>query len=532
MNIDTIGKSPIPGNIPAGLDIRDTEPFALLQAEYAKLTNPAATEPPDTSIIIANAVELLTNQGKDLMVAAYLANALMQQNGLAGLNQGLHIFGDMIETYWESLYPGLNRLRGRRNSIQWLIDQTNKYLEVTTHEPQPVALISDSKAQVKRIDELLSSRDEESPPLFTINRYLDAIPIIQEVVTPIASGENNNSGQSPSATTSTDNNSSAQSSSALPNPSQVQQVENTQSLVTGTDALRALSLCNKQMTEIANVLLSEDMSNPLAYRLVRQSSWNLVEALPSHTNHQTLIPPPMPQVRDMISNAISSQSWENLVQICENNISTSIFWLDLHYTSDQGLEKLGTKYEKARTEISYEIRRLLNQFPGLHLLTFNDGTPFANPATKKWLSELCEEGTSKSAGKLRNGDTNNDSLQTAFDAASQYVREGFLGKALETVDHVINNTASAKLRLKARIRLCAFVLEQQPVVDAKPFARQIIATLRQHDLATWEPEIAVDALKVAYAAFAKDSTEAALAAELVNQLATLSAADAYEVTMN
>jgi type VI secretion system protein VasJ len=531
MNIDTLGKSPIPGSAPAGVDIRDTEQFALLQSEYAKLTNPAATEPPNTAIIIANAVELLTNQGKDLMVAAYLSNALMQQNGLTGLNQGLHILGDMIETYWESLYPGLNRLRGRRNSIQWLIDQTNKYLEVTTHEPQPAALISDSKAQVKRIDELLSSRDDESPPLFSINRYLDAVPIIQEVVTPIASGENNNSGQSQSGNTLTGNNSSIQSSSILPATNNAPSLAETQAVVTGTDALRALSLCNKNMAEIANVLLSEDMSNPLAYRLARQSAWNQVEDLPSHTNQQTLIPPPMPQVRDMISNAISSQSWENLIQICENNISASIFWLDLHYSSDQALAKLGAKYEKARAEVSNEVRRFLNLLPGLHLLTFNDGTPFANPATKQWLSELTEKGSSKSAVKLQGDDANNDNLQAAFDVASQFVREGFLGKALETVDHVINNTASAKLRLKARIRLCALVLEQQPVVDAKPFARPIIATLRHHDLATWEPEIAVDALKVAYAAFAKDNTEAALATELVNQLATLSAANAYEVTM-
>lgn len=530
-NLDTLGHAPIPGDSPVGIDIRETDQFALLQAEYAKLTNPAATEPPNAAIIIQNAALLLGAHGKDLMVAAYLTNGLMRQSGLPGLSQGLRILGDMIEIYWDTMYPSLSRLRGRRNSIQWLTDQTSKYLESTTHEPQPVALYNELKAQVKRVDELLSARDAESPPLFHLNRFLDAIPIVQEAPTSAPDGANINDVQAvaeqSNATTvdaTTSQNPAIQNNGTITTPVEMQ------ALASSSDALRALNLCNQRMVEIANVLRSEDSSNPLPYRLTRQAAWNMVNELPTHNNQQTLVPPPASQIKDMIGNAQSSQSWENLIQICENNASISIFWLDLHYLSEQSLAKLGASYDKARAEIMDHVARLLRLLPGLHLLSFNDGTPFADANTRNWISKFPSAHESSALSKHGNSNAKKSELQNALDTAANYVRDGFIGKALESVDQVINSTASAKLRLEARIRLCELMLAQQPAVDVKPFASQMITILRQHDLVNWEPEIAISVLKVAYRAFSRDSSQQALASELINQLASLSAADAYEVS--
>ena len=66
---------------------------------------------------------LLTAKGKDILVACYLAGGLLQTRGLPGLHDGARILADLLETYWDQLYPPLARLRARRNAVQWLIDR-------------------------------------------------------------------------------------------------------------------------------------------------------------------------------------------------------------------------------------------------------------------------------------------------------------------------------------------------------------------------------------------------------------------------
>src|SRR3546814_15661129 len=36
---------------------------------------------------------------------------------------------DLIETYWEDMSPPAKRLRGRRNQMQWLLDQLTEALD-------------------------------------------------------------------------------------------------------------------------------------------------------------------------------------------------------------------------------------------------------------------------------------------------------------------------------------------------------------------------------------------------------------------
>ncbi len=51
------------------------------------------------------AVKILTEQAKDLEAAAWLTEALVRSDGLAGLAFGASLLGGLTERYWDQLYP-------------------------------------------------------------------------------------------------------------------------------------------------------------------------------------------------------------------------------------------------------------------------------------------------------------------------------------------------------------------------------------------------------------------------------------------
>jgi type VI secretion system protein ImpA len=50
----------------------------------------------------------LCSRCHDLQAAMYLTRALLQTNGLAGFSDGLRLLQELVERYWESLYPALD----------------------------------------------------------------------------------------------------------------------------------------------------------------------------------------------------------------------------------------------------------------------------------------------------------------------------------------------------------------------------------------------------------------------------------------
>jgi type VI secretion system protein ImpA len=110
--------APINDETPTGTDVRtDFSPasnyFRLRDARAeARAAERAADANPgeDSGVagwrnVQALAVKILTEQAKDLEAAAWLTEALVRSDGLAGLAFGARLIGGLVERYWEQLYP-------------------------------------------------------------------------------------------------------------------------------------------------------------------------------------------------------------------------------------------------------------------------------------------------------------------------------------------------------------------------------------------------------------------------------------------
>lgn len=126
--------APIPGDNPAG----ESVPFEVRDKldEYRKEIDPTlfAEDDPmrptemkkaDWPAIIRLTTETLSKTSKDLLTAARLTEALTKQQGFAGLRDGLHLFGLLIEQCWDRLNPPIETpddVERRAGPFNWLDD--------------------------------------------------------------------------------------------------------------------------------------------------------------------------------------------------------------------------------------------------------------------------------------------------------------------------------------------------------------------------------------------------------------------------
>ncbi len=111
---------PIPGDNPAGGDLRgDGSPTSVYyqikdarnaarDAERKSLfedEDSPGGELPDWKPVIKLGPQIIAEKSKDLEIAAWLIEALTRRDGFAGLRDGFRLAREMVERFWEDLYP-------------------------------------------------------------------------------------------------------------------------------------------------------------------------------------------------------------------------------------------------------------------------------------------------------------------------------------------------------------------------------------------------------------------------------------------
>lgn len=105
--------SEIAAAAPCGEDLEYDPAFAEMEKQaqktperqYGDTIIPA--EPPDWRSVRKTALALF-ERTRDLRVAVYLAQSLLQVDGLAGFADGLALVDGLIERYWDNVYPQLD----------------------------------------------------------------------------------------------------------------------------------------------------------------------------------------------------------------------------------------------------------------------------------------------------------------------------------------------------------------------------------------------------------------------------------------
>jgi type VI secretion system protein ImpA len=103
--------APIAGENPGGQSVRYTGAYDVIQ-EARRADDDLAQgdwkkdiKKADWHAVIQLTTDALRTKSKDLQLAAWLTEALVKQNGFAGLRDGVRLLRELQERFWVSLYP-------------------------------------------------------------------------------------------------------------------------------------------------------------------------------------------------------------------------------------------------------------------------------------------------------------------------------------------------------------------------------------------------------------------------------------------
>ncbi|MGO4311218.1 type VI secretion system protein TssA [Pseudomonas sp. KB_15] len=343
---------PISTQSPVGEDPGYDDDFQHMREEVNKLSGA------DVDEVIQLAQKLISQRCKDLRVATYYLWARLQKDGEAGLADGLSLLAALVERYAGDVLPV--RSNSRKMALEWLtsgkvLDSLSLYPEVVKAEAErTVAALAwlergleawpqDQRPQLGALYGALSARLAQSGGV-------DAL-----VPQNSASRESGSPASTPGATV----------------------------IQSGRDLLDS-------GRTLAGYLRDQPQGWLAAHHLMKSLRWDTLHQAPlQDASGMTRLSPPRGESRAQLKRLYLQQSWSELLDQVERTFAEGVnhFWLDLQWYLVQALSKQPAPQDGWADIVKRDLGMFLERLPGLEVLSWNDGTPFADETTREWISQ-------------------------------------------------------------------------------------------------------------------------------------------------
>jgi type VI secretion system protein VasJ len=508
MNLQTLGVAPVNPENPAGEDVRYQPIFEGLQCEIDKLSSPSAAAASIDWGKVANlASEILADKSKDLLVSAYFCVSQITLGGVEGLELGLRVYADLLDNFWEDLFPAKKRMRGRIAAIEWWVERSEIAIGQIAPSMVEESVLSRIRVLCEHIDGVLGQHlPDPRPTVHPVLRAVETSLLLENQVAPPGGQE--------LPAPQDDMVSQVQEIAApqhIPPTTSAPEVRATQK--TESDPGNTLSALVRSLQSLATGIFEQNQADPLSYRLLRFSLWAPVVNLPPIIDGKTIIPPPDPQMAAIVRDLLARGDWRQVVTAAEYQLSQYIFWLDLNRFSAIALENLGPSYKKAADCLAQETAFFLVRFPELVTFRFSDGTPFADKETGDWLESVSLAGAAFSIDQVPvSGGSSSDAVSEKILSIMPQCEDLVKGKnllgAVALLQQEMQQAVSVKDKMLWRLALCRLLVVSGNAALALPHFELILEDIETHKLDKWDPAFALHGLKAVWAGYLKVSDKA------------------------
>jgi type VI secretion system protein VasJ len=470
--------APIAGAEPSGADPSFDPDFERIKAEIDKLTSVDGKEPAWREIREVGGT-LLTKRAKDLRVAGWLGVAVTKLDGWKGLAETLATYDGLARGFWDTMYPDAKRPRGRVMAFGWLSEVTAKQLQgldVTFADGDAVRASDEILRELETLlaEKLGAAYQGPGPLRRLLREKVAAIPAPPAATPPAdAQASTNGAAAPPRAEERAD----AGPALAATAPA------------TG-DADAAVQESGQAMLRAAAALRQADPARAQAYRLQRWGAWAAIQNPPPADGDKTRIRPPPDQLTKRLGMLRDSQKWVELLLATEDATGKFLFWLDLHKQVASTLDRLGAAFMGAREVVGREVIAFVTRFPSIPSMAFQNGTPFADAATKTWLDEETRRwgGSSQSAGSAA-ASAEDEEVAKRFADADALVTEGKLAEGLGVASALAARGADGRTRFRASLAVGKMALKGSKPEVARAILERLDVEVTRHELEIWEPAL-------------------------------------------
>lgn len=466
-SIAKIGKKAIPGDNPTGYECHSMPGYQFVRGEIDKLKDVRYVTDVDWEGLIKESVDILQYRSKDLLIACYLAYALLRQNDDYGLWVGTLLLYNLLYYFYDDLFPK-NKQKAWVNALEWYFEQSHKYISNQDLSPD-YKNVKKSIANLEAIKTILSNHEIEP----------DYYPSLHDNLKKLIEG-------------------GGDSFEAVETATEATQITSERKKVSlqGDETFASKEEGFAILVKAARTRLSIDTQDPYAYYLNRLASWGVISIMPVVEDGDTLVAPPEPFNKDLIE-----QEHEGpiaYIRLIEQMLPLEPFWFDLQITLLETLQNAGEGYSTCYDVVKQEFFHLLDRFPGIENLTFNDGMPFVSEANAVKLANL-------RATKLINAAQRTTDLSKEQQKQLQKIKKVIANlskkdyaKELNQLDLIGKEAISDKVRLIGYMSICEELMQRNNPTILKPYLSFMLDLIKLHNLSSWDPCLSLEALVVVY----------------------------------
>ena len=514
-----LGTKPVAADAPAGVSARDEADFAALQNEVRKLE--MADRPTvNWDLVVKNASAILAGRSKDLLVAAYLTQGLLERRGFPGLADGLTVLRDLVTNFWETLHPEVKRARGRLAAFEWLSERAAATVTRLGERPVPAAQIDTCLERIKEISDAIGDKLEGGlTALSDLRSALNGVNVAGETPAPTPGG---------AAPASSGAAGAARPAGAPAGPA---------SVADDSAAEQAVGEAKRLMRMAGEYYRTKDSKDPVGYRLPRLAAWmTLRQAPPAAPDGKTAIPPPQPpDLLQKLEGMVANAQFAGVLQEAEGRIGAAVLWLDLHRLTAQALDRMGADHAAASAAVAAEVRALLLRIPELPQMRFANDQPLASPETQTWIRDVVMAGSGAAApAAAAPTEAGDDPFQAVRDEALQISRQKKLPEALALLSDAARRAPRQRDRVRLDLEAARLCMEHGHHEAALAQLEALDEDVRRCGIESWDPDVPGELLRSLIACRQRLGTktpeEAQRLRDLLQRLSRLNVVAALELS--
>jgi type VI secretion system protein ImpA len=549
--------TPIPGDNPSGIDLRyDTKLLIHDKIKEARrqeddLAQGAWQSERKTAnfpLVVKLAQDSIATVSKDLQLAAWLTEGLLQMEGFSGLRVGIGLCHSLLTQFWDTIYPviedGDRELRAR--PLTWLGSMMDLPLRSSSITAGGYSLIIYKESRVVGFEDQVKTDKEraarakqiaagkiapevfdksftDTPKAFYLQAEKDLDGSIEALDTLEKYCDEQFQDDAPSFGKLRDGLKEVRQvvhsllqKKREKEPDPVEPEPVAEGAADGTQeggeggAVAAGGLAGYGSAEpadrrqavagiagAASFLRKKEPLSPAPYLLLRGLRWGELRT-GSRLSDTTLLEAPPTELRQQIKRLALNKKWSELLEAGEQAMTLPCgrAWLDLQRLSVAACTALGPEYEPIATAIQSELRVLLNDLPELLDATLLDDTPAANVETRLWLQHLStpqkaatpaeEEAASDPPAELNGTPTWLTQAADAYVLAKEALAAGQEEKAFSIMRTAIARQRSGRSRFRRTMQLAELAVTAGKDAIAQPLLEDIAATIENHKLDAWE----------------------------------------------
>lgn len=524
------------------------------------------------------ATEALSKRTKDLQIAAWLTEALVAQERIPGLTQGLELLRGLIANFWDTLYPEVEdddlgiraapvewvgsflheqvrKVPVTKNKLDWFKFQESRRVGYETdaegNEAKTAArqvAISEKKCTGEEFDQAVKNTGEsyyrqlatdlsaaansvqaleqlceekfgrDAPNFGNLKKALEDLQdLVREYWKPEEEKQSEVAVQEDQLEEARADQ-PRDATAAAPR----KRATTTEEPADPDDAVRRL-------VALARFLRHANAASPVSYMILRGLRWGELRASGSSLD-ATLLDSPPSETRQQLKKLATEGQWSELLEGAESAMAQPCGrgWLDLQRYTARACENLG--HGAAAAAVRAAMRSLLSDYPDLVAASLSDDTPAANNETQAWISESIlppaaaepSMPISSAATSSPASENNGSSTPDVLELAQQAARAGRIQDAVELLSREIAQERSGRARFLRKVQLAELCLFARQETIAYPILTELAEEIERRKLDEWEePSLLAQALLLLFSCMGKLGYEDAAKQKIYQKICRL-----------